>query len=476
MSRFHFHEYDDTRALRDDVDLDAARADVACEDAIASAGEMRGGARFAFGPERTAAIGRINGHVSGSPGTDGARRAPPYPMATLHVVATPIGNLEDVTLRALRVLRESALVLAEDTRRTRVLLDRHGVPARPRSLHAHNEASRVDEALGVLRTGGDVALVSDAGTPLVSDPGARLVAAVLGDGHRVSPVPGASAVLAALTVSGFSADAFTFLGFLPRRAGVRATLLARHRSVSHPVVLFESPRRVATTLVALRAALGDRAGCVARGLTKLHEEVAHGTLGELAQRFAEGARGEVTIVVDGAPATASDTSRNADSADATGEATDDAAVDAAAHAGGRLRRAIAQRGSPASLDRGMDLRAPSHCASGRMSLAHASHAAPLRAARNRGPAAFQLRGRPAPREFAASRRRSRWLRRRCRFSAPPHAFSDGWRRFRLIGRGRLQSGPAGSSRATDRSSRTTSTSSTGCATTDSSDVRRAVVD
>ncbi len=300
-TRFDFDEDDRAAASCDEIDLDTVRADVACEDAIASAREVRGGARLAFGPERAAAIERIDGHVSDSAGTGGARRAPPYPMATLHVVATPIGNLEDVTLRALRVLRESTLVLAEDTRRTRVLLDRHGVAARPRSLHAHNEASRLGEVLDVLRTGGDVALVSDAGTPLVSDPGARLVAAALEDGHQVSPVPGASAVLAALTVSGFRADAFTFLGFLPRRAGLRRALLARHRSVSHPLVLFESPVRLPATLDALRDALDDRAACVARELTKLHEEVAHGSLGALRERFAGGTRGEVTIVVDGAP-------------------------------------------------------------------------------------------------------------------------------------------------------------------------------
>ena len=220
-------------------------------------------------------------------------------MATLHVVATPIGNLEDVTLRALRVLREADVVLAEDTRRTRILLERHGIATRPRSLHAHNEAARTGEALAALRAGQDVALVSDAGTPLVSDPGARLVEAALAEGHTVSPVPGASAVLAALTVSGLGGGGFTFLGFLPRRAGERSALLARHRSAALPIVLFESPHRLAATLRALREALGDRPACVARELTKLHEEVARGLLSELAERFAAGARGEVTIVVSG---------------------------------------------------------------------------------------------------------------------------------------------------------------------------------
>jgi len=221
-------------------------------------------------------------------------------VGTLHLVATPIGNLEDVTLRALRVLGEAELVLAEDTRRTRKLLDRHGVAARPLSLHAHNEASRVARTLEVLERGGSVALVSDAGTPLISDPGERLVAAVLEAGHEVVAVPGASAVLGALSVAGLPAASFTFVGFLPRRAGARDALLERLRDAPETLVLFESPRRLAATLRRLAAALGERRACVARELTKLHEEAVRGTLPELAERFAEGARGEVTLVVAGA--------------------------------------------------------------------------------------------------------------------------------------------------------------------------------
>jgi 16S rRNA (cytidine1402-2'-O)-methyltransferase len=221
-------------------------------------------------------------------------------MGRLHIVSTPIGNLEDVTFRALRVLREADLVFAEDTRRTRVLLDRYGIAGRPRSLHEHNEASRVDEALAALAAGGNVALVCDAGTPLVSDPGSRLAAAAIAAGHPVVAIPGPSAVLAALAVSGLSADTFTFLGFLPRRASLRRHLLARFREAPETLVFFESPRRVSSTLHDLQDALGDRAACVARELTKLHEEAARGTLSELAKRFREGARGEVTIVVAGA--------------------------------------------------------------------------------------------------------------------------------------------------------------------------------
>jgi 16S rRNA (cytidine1402-2'-O)-methyltransferase len=220
-------------------------------------------------------------------------------MGRLHIVSTPIGNLEDVTLRALRVLREADLLFAEDTRRTRVLLDRHAIAARPRSLHAHNESSRTHEALLALAAGKSVALVSDAGTPLVSDPGARLVAAAIAAGHAVVPIPGASAALAALSVSGLPAETFAFLGFLPRRASLRRKLLERIREMPETLILFEAPRRLFTTLLELREALGDRSACVARELTKLHEEAARGTLSELVDRFREGTRGEVTIVIEG---------------------------------------------------------------------------------------------------------------------------------------------------------------------------------
>jgi 16S rRNA (cytidine1402-2'-O)-methyltransferase len=222
-------------------------------------------------------------------------------MGTLYVVATPIGNLEDVTLRAVRVLRQVELVMAEDTRRTRTLLTHHDVGKRPRSLHAHNEAQRSQEVLKLLASGSSVALVSDAGTPLVSDPGERLVAAVIEAGHPVVPVPGPSAVLSALVASGLPAAPFLFLGFLPRRKGERKALLARIRDRTETIVLFESPRRLAATLDQLADTLSDRPACVARELTKLHEEVARGSLPELAERFREGTRGEVTLVIGGAP-------------------------------------------------------------------------------------------------------------------------------------------------------------------------------
>ncbi len=245
-------------------------------------------------------------------------------MATLHLVATPIGHLEDVTLRALRVLREAELVLAEDTRQTRVLLDRHGIAAKPVSLHGHNEARRRALVLEVLERGGDVALVSDAGTPLVSDPGERLVRAVLDAGYAVSPVPGPSAVLAALVASGLGGGAFSFLGFPPRKAGERAAWLRALRERTETLVFFESPRRIAATLRELAEVFGPRRACVARELTKLHEELARDTLDRLAERFSEGARGELALVVEGAPARAS----------APGSEVLDAAIRARVAAGG----------------------------------------------------------------------------------------------------------------------------------------------
>lgn len=222
-------------------------------------------------------------------------------MATLYIVATPIGNLEDVTFRSLRVLREVDWVLAEDTRRTRVLLDHFEIPQKPTSLHAHNEAGRIGAVLAALEEGKDVALVSDAGTPLVSDPGERLVAAVAEAGHRVEAVPGASALLSALTVAGFRTERVLFLGFLPRKVGARRKLLESQIGRPETVVLFESPHRVAKTLSDVVDVLGDRGACLARELTKRHEEVLRGPASELAAALAEAPpKGECTLVIEGA--------------------------------------------------------------------------------------------------------------------------------------------------------------------------------
>lgn len=224
-------------------------------------------------------------------------------MGTLHIVATPIGNLEDVTLRALRVLREADWVLAEDTRRTRILLDHFEIAKTPTSLHAHNEAARVEQVLAALDEGRRVALVSDAGTPLVSDPGARLVASVAAAGHHVDAVPGASALLSALCVAGLDTQRVLFLGFLPRKRGDQVRLLEGQRGREETLVLFESPHRVGETFARMAEVLGDRPACLARELTKRHEEVTRGMLAELARRFqAEPPRGECTLVVAGASA------------------------------------------------------------------------------------------------------------------------------------------------------------------------------
>jgi 16S rRNA (cytidine1402-2'-O)-methyltransferase len=216
-------------------------------------------------------------------------------------VATPIGNLEDVTLRALRVLAEVALIAAEDTRVTRRLLARHGIRTPLVSFHAHSTPSARQALVGRL-SAEDLALVTDAGTPGVSDPGAALVAAAVAAGHAVSPVPGASAVAAALSVAGLPADRFRFLGFLPRRAAERRAVLAELAPERDPLVIYEAPGRVAACLADLVAGLGDRPVCVARELTKVHEEVWHGRLAEAAARWGEaGGRGEFTLVVAGAP-------------------------------------------------------------------------------------------------------------------------------------------------------------------------------
>jgi 16S rRNA (cytidine1402-2'-O)-methyltransferase len=220
-------------------------------------------------------------------------------MGTLHVVATPIGNLEDITLRGLRVLSEAHRIYAEDTRRTRILLDHHGIQARAISLHSRNEEARIGEALECLARGESLAIVSDAGTPLISDPGARLVAAAADAGYRIESVPGPSAVLAALTASGLRTHPFAFLGFLARRGGGRRRLLASYRERPEALVVFEAPHRVGETLKDLADALGgERRAGLARELTKVHEEVVRGSLAELCHRFADGARGEVTLVIE----------------------------------------------------------------------------------------------------------------------------------------------------------------------------------
>jgi 16S rRNA (cytidine1402-2'-O)-methyltransferase len=215
----------------------------------------------------------------------------------LAVCATPIGNLEDVTLRVLAELAGADVVLCEDTRHTRGLLQRHGVEARLLSYHEHNEAQRTAELLPRLAAGERVALVSDAGLPGVSDPGARLLRAALDAGLPVSVLPGPSAVETALVASGLVAEQYRFLGFLPRGQRALAALWEELRDWPWPAVAFESPQRLPATLRSLAALAPDRETAVCRELTKRFEEVVRGTASELARRFAEPPKGEITLVL-----------------------------------------------------------------------------------------------------------------------------------------------------------------------------------
>ena len=232
---------------------------------------------------------------------DGAPTTAAPARGTLHVVSTPIGNLGDMTYRAVETLRAVAAVLAEDTRHSRRLLDHYDIRTPTLAHHEHNEARTTPGLVARLLAGESLALVTDAGTPLLSDPGARLVRAALDAGVPVSPVPGASALLAALVSAGLDATRFTFVGFLARKGRERAEAVALVAGLRHTAVLYEAPSRVADTLAELAAAAGPgRAGAVARELTKQFEEVRRGTLAELAEYYRGSApRGEVVILVAG---------------------------------------------------------------------------------------------------------------------------------------------------------------------------------
>jgi 16S rRNA (cytidine1402-2'-O)-methyltransferase len=221
---------------------------------------------------------------------------------TLHLVAVPIGNLDDLSPRAVRVLGTVAVVAAEDTRHFATLARHHGIPVRAVSYHDHNEEQRSRELLARLEAGDDVALVADAGTPLVSDPGYRLVRAAIDAGIGVTSLPGPSAVTTALAASGLPPQPFRFLGFLPRTAAARLSLLERLAGDPATIVAFEAPRRLPDALRGALAALGDRPACLARNLTKPHERYQRGTLSQLvAELETEGeVRGECTVVIGGA--------------------------------------------------------------------------------------------------------------------------------------------------------------------------------
>lgn len=220
---------------------------------------------------------------------------------TLYVVATPIGNLKDVTLRALEVLERVDVIACEDTRHTRKLLERHGIEARTRSYHKFNERRRAEEILALLGEGRSVALVSDAGTPGISDPGSEVVARAAAAGFAVVPIPGPAAPVALLSVAALPGRGHTFVGFLPHRVGERRRRLAALAEREEVLVLLEAPTRIAAAVADLAEILGaDRLAVVGRELTKIHEEVLRGTLGEIAARIAETEpRGEFTVAIAG---------------------------------------------------------------------------------------------------------------------------------------------------------------------------------
>ena len=220
-------------------------------------------------------------------------------MGTLYLIATPIGNLSDISQRALHLLGEVRLIAAEDTRQTRKLLSHFNIHTPLTSYHEHNKHNKISAILAEL-TLGDVALVSDAGTPALNDPGYELVRAALDSGHPVSPVPGPSAPIAALVVSGLPTDAFLYLGYLPRKNSERRKLLQEIAALPYTLVFLETPHRLSASLQDLLTVLGDRQAAVARELTKLHEEIFRGSLHEALQYFlGNEPRGEFTLVVAG---------------------------------------------------------------------------------------------------------------------------------------------------------------------------------
>ncbi|MDX6529792.1 MAG: rRNA (cytidine1402-2-O)-methyltransferase [Blastocatellia bacterium] len=221
---------------------------------------------------------------------------------TLYIVATPIGNLEDITQRALRTLSEVDIVACEDTRRTRVLLNHFGIKTKTISYHEHNERERAEQVCELLLSGKNVALVSDAGTPLINDPGFRVTNAAMELNLAVVPIPGPTAFVAALVASGLPSDQFFFAGFLPARANARREKLEELKRIPATLVLYEAPHRIAATLKDALGVFGNRQAAVARELTKIHEEIVRGNLRELVQRFSGDApvRGEIVLVISGA--------------------------------------------------------------------------------------------------------------------------------------------------------------------------------
>jgi 16S rRNA (cytidine1402-2'-O)-methyltransferase len=216
----------------------------------------------------------------------------------LYLVATPIGNLEDITFRAIRTLKEVDLIAAEDTRHSRKLLSHYGIAAKMTPYHDHNEQLKADYLLDKLNEGLNIAIITDAGTPCIADPGYRIVKAATEQGIRVVPIPGASALAAALSASGLPTDRFVFEGFLPAKSGRRKTRLADLKSEERVIVIYEAPHRLVATLTEMAEVLGERPAVVARELTKIHEEFRSGSLSELTEHFAKNPpKGEIVILL-----------------------------------------------------------------------------------------------------------------------------------------------------------------------------------
>ncbi|HZY43891.1 MAG TPA: 16S rRNA (cytidine(1402)-2'-O)-methyltransferase [Anaerolineae bacterium] len=219
-------------------------------------------------------------------------------MGNLYLVPTPIGNLEDITLRALKVLRESTLIAAEDTRRAAFLLSHFDLHTPVTSYFEHNKLSKLDRILSALDQG-DVALISEAGTPGLSDPGYELIRAAIDHGHTIVPLPGATAAITALVASGLPTDSFVFSGFLPRKAGERRRALAEVKNDRRTLIFYEAPHRLKDALPDIGSILGDRSICVARELTKLHEEIWRGSVSGAIEHFSGEVLGEIVLVVAG---------------------------------------------------------------------------------------------------------------------------------------------------------------------------------
>jgi 16S rRNA (cytidine1402-2'-O)-methyltransferase len=217
----------------------------------------------------------------------------------LYIVSTPIGNLEDITLRALRVLKEVGIIAAEDTRHTRKLLSRYDIHVPMTSYHDFNKLEKAEVLISKIKEGTDIALVSDAGTPGISDPGYYLIKRAIEEGIKVIPVPGATALTAALSISGLPTDRFSFIGFIPKKRSARERTLKMLSELEHTIILYESPHRVIKTLKEIKEIFGDRRIAIARELTKMHEEIVRGTLSEVIDKLGTRPRGEIVLIIEG---------------------------------------------------------------------------------------------------------------------------------------------------------------------------------